>query len=260
MKEIRATFIAECIKLRRSRIFSITIIVFIIVPLMVGLMMFVAKNPDTAAKLGMVGTKATLFGRNDWSGFLELLLQSIATIGYIGFGFVTSWVFGREFSDRTLKDILALPVSRLSIVVSKFSVIFLWCTLLALILYSTGLFIGGALDIPGRSAQLISGFTGKFFMTSFLTFLLCTPVAFLASYGRGIIAPIGFLILTLILAQFIGLVGFGPYFPWAIPGIFTVPAGTEGMELVLSSFVILSLTSIIGFFATVGWWRYADHH
>ncbi len=260
MKDIKATLITECIKLRRSRIFWITIIIFIIIPLMMGLMMFVAKNPEMSAKLGMVGTKATLFGRNDWSGFLGLLIQSLATIGYIGFGFVTSWIFGREFSDRTLNDILALPVSRSSIVLSKFIIIFLWCALLTLILYSVGLLIGRAIDISGWSIQVFFQFTKKFFITSLLTFLLCTPVAFFASYGKGIIAPIGFLILTLVMAQFIGLVGLGPYFPWAIPGVFTAPAGTEGMQLVFSSYIILVFTSVFGFVGTITWWRYADHH
>jgi len=225
-----------------------------------GLMMFVAKNPEMAAKLGMVGTKATLFGRNDWSGFLGLLIQSMASIGYIGFGFVTSWIFGREFSDRTLKDILALPVSRSSIVISKFILIFFWCALLAFILYSVGLMIGMVIDISDWSTQVFSQFTKKFFMTSFLTFLLCTPVAFFASYGRGILAPIGFLILTLVLAQFIGLVGLGPYFPWAIPGVYTAPAGTEGMQLVFISYIILVFTSVFGFVGTIAWWSYADHH
>jgi ABC-2 type transport system permease protein len=227
---------------------------------MMGLMMFVARNPEMAAKLGMVGTKATLFGTNDWEGFTGLLIQSMATIGYIGFGFVTSWVFGREFSERTMKDILALPVSRSSIVTSKFILIIIWCVLLTVILYGTGLLIGNFIDIDGWSKDVISGFTVNYFTTSFLTMLLCTPVAFFACYGRGIIAPIGFMIITLIMAQFIALVGLGPYFPWAIPGVFTVPAGTIGMELSLISYIILFVTSLVGFSGTVAWWRLADQH
>jgi ABC-2 type transport system permease protein len=129
-----------------------------------------------------------------------------------------------------------------------------------LILYSVGLLIGRAIDITGWSAEVFSQFTEKFFKTSFLTFLLCTPVAFFASYGRGIIVPIGFLILSLVMAQFIALVGLGPYFPWAIPGVYTAPAGTEGMQLFLISYIILALTCVFGFIGTIAWWRFADHH
>jgi ABC-2 type transport system permease protein len=120
--------------------------------------------------------------------------------------------------------------------------------------------IGWFIDISGWSADVFSQFTEKFFKTSFLTLLLCTPVAFFASYGRGIIAPIGFLILSLVMAQFIGLVGLGPYFPWAIPGVYTAPVGNEGMQLKFISYIILILTCASGFFGTIAWWRYADHY
>jgi ABC-2 type transport system permease protein len=260
MKSISAAFITECIKLRRSGIFWITVIIFIVVPLMIGLMMFVAKNPEISAKLGLVGTKANLFGQTNWAGFSGLIVQTMASIGYIGFGFVTSWVFGREYSERTIKDILSLPVSRSAIVAAKFFVIIIWSALLAFILFSVSIIIGQFVGISGLSSKLFTHFATKFFVTSFLTMLLCTPVAFFASYGRGIIVPIGFLIITLIMAQFLGLVGLGPYFPWSIPGVFTAPAGTAGMNLLPVSYIILVLTSITGFIGTISWWRLADQH
>ena len=130
MKSLRAALFAEILKLRRSGIFWITVIMFIVIPLMMGLMMFVAKNPDIAKKLGLIGTKSAIFAGTGWVAFFNLLIQSIATVGLIGFGFVTSWLFGREYTDRTLKDIAALPISRSSIVIAKFIVVFLWCSLL----------------------------------------------------------------------------------------------------------------------------------
>ena len=60
------------------------------------------------------------FRNADWQTYLGLLNQITAGAGLLGFALVTSWVFGREYSDRTVKDLLALPVSRSSIVVSKF--------------------------------------------------------------------------------------------------------------------------------------------
>jgi len=258
MNSLYTAFITECMKLRRSRIFWITVVIFCIVPLMMGLMMFVAQHPDMAAKLGMVGTKAELFGRNDWAGYVGLLIQMMASVGYIGFGFVTSWVFGREYSDRTMKDILALPISRTSIVVAKFLVVIIWCALLSIILFAVGHIIGQFLTISGWSMHVLSTSATQFFTTAFLTLFLCTPVAFFASYGRGLIAALGFVILSLVMAQFIGLVGLGPYFPWAIPGVYTAPAGTEGMQLVFSSYIILVVTIVLGFVGTIAWWRFAD--
>jgi ABC-2 type transport system permease protein len=247
-------------KLRRSGIFWITIVLFAFVPVMLGLMVFIARNPGIAAKLGIVGTKANMFGQSNWEGFFNLLIQTIATLGMIGFGFVTSWVFGREYTDRTLKDILALPVRRSSFVVSKFIVVLMWCGLLTAILYVTGLAAGKVINVSGWSERVFSHDTGRFFMTALLTVILCPPVAFFAGYGRGIIAPLGFVIITLVLAQFVAMAGLGSWFPWAIPGVFTVPVGTPGMQLSAASYLILVLTGITGFFATVAWWRFADQH
>ena len=159
-----------------------------------------------------------------------------------------------------MKDILALPVRRSSIVFAKIIIVFIWCILLALVLYSVGIISGLIMHLPGWTADNFWHFSNRFFMTSLLTLLLCSPVSYLAGYSRGIIAPLGFVILTMIMAQFIGLIGLGPYFPWAIPGLFSVAKDTQGMQLHITSYVILALTFATGYWATLHWWLHADHH
>jgi len=260
MKHILETIMTECLKLRRSRILLFSILFFMFIPLMMGLLFFVQKHPEITAKLGIIGTKANMlrFGNADWLAYFGFLTQGIAAIGLIGFGFVTSWVFGREYSDRTVKDILALPVSRSLIVISKFLVVTFWCILLIVIYFASALIFGQLIGLPGWSGEIIGQSTYTYTVTSLLTLLLCTPVAFFASFGRGYLLPMSFVIITLLMANFTGLLGLGPYFPWAIPGIFSVPAGTEGMQLSVVSYIILALTSIVGFAGTIAWWRYAD--
>lgn len=260
MKQLKATFICEIIKLKRSMIFWITLGLFIFIPLMMGLLMYVAQHPETASKLGLIGTKASLFGENDWEGYLTVINQIIATVGLIGFGFVIAWVFGREYIERTIIDILALPVSRTSIVIAKFLITSIWSVLLSILLFTVSIIIGFLIDIPGFSEHLLIQNSKIFFFTSFLTILLCTPIAFIACLGRGILAPTAFVISMLIIAQFTALLGIGPYFPWAIPGVNTVPPETQGMDLVSASYIIVILTSLSGFFGTVAWWRFADQH
>lgn len=258
MKNIRIAFIAECIKMRRSKIFWVTIGLFIFIPTMMGLLMLVAQHPEIAKKLGIVGTKAELFGENNWYGFLMMMNQLVATVGLIGFGFVTAWVFGREYIERTVTNILVLPVSREAIVIAKLVVVIAWCLMLVLVLLGAGLLMGKAINIPDWSVQVFSAFVRKYVLISVLTILLNTIVAFFASYGKGIILPLAFVIFILIMSQFVALVGWGPYFPWAIPGVLSVPEGTEGMKIFFGSYLIVLITSLAGFFATIFWWRYAD--
>ncbi len=260
MKSMLATLWVESLKIRKSRIFPATFVFFMFVSSMMGLMMFVQKYPEISARLGMIGDKASLlrFGEPGWQNYFRLLIEGMAGVGLVGIGFITSWVFGREFSDHTLKDILALPVSRVYIVISKLILIVIWFTLLSVTYLVFGFFAGILIDLPGLNAEIILKNTSTYFVTSLLSILLCTPVSFFASYSRGYIFPIGFVILTLILANFSGLVGLGPYFPWAIPGLYGTPAGSETMILNGASYLILVLTSLAGLFATIAFWLYAD--
>ena len=179
-------------------------------------------------------------------------------IGIIGFGFITSWVFGREYMDHTLQDLLALPASRTLIVVSKFAIVILWSIFLCLVLFFAGLVIGYIINIPGWSEQVFHENLYRFFIISVLTVSLISPVGFIASFGKGIVAPIAFVIVMLILAQFVALVGWGPYFPWSIPGVHSVADGTKGMQLVSASYIIIIITFIVGFIGTITWWLRAD--
>jgi ABC-type transport system involved in multi-copper enzyme maturation permease subunit len=260
MKSILAALWVESLKIRRSGIFPATILFFMFVSLMMGLMMFVQKYPEISGKLGMIGDKASMlrFGEPNWQNYFRLLIEGMAGVGLVGIGFITSWIFGREFSDHTLKDILALPVSRSYIVISKLVLVVIWFALLSVIYLASGIFAGIVIGLPGLDSEILIKNVSIYLVTSLLSILLCTPVSFFASYSRGYIFPIGFVILTLILANFSGLVGLGPYFPWAIPGLYGTPNGSESMILNGASYLILVLTSLAGLFATLAFWHYAD--
>jgi len=260
MKNLCVTFWVEYLKIRKSKMFWATVLFFMFVSSMMGLIMFVQKYPDISGKLGMIGNKASMlrFGEPNWSNYFKLLIQGIAGVGLVGIGFVASWVFGREFSDHTLKDILALPVSRSSIVLSKFCVVTIWSVILSTVYYASGFVIGLLIDLPGLSAGIVFQNAYTYAVTALLILFLCTPVAFFASCGRGYMLPLGFVILTLILANFSGLIGFGPYFPWAIPGLYGTQAVTEGMQLNIVSYSILIATGLLGLFGTLAFWRFAD--
>lgn len=261
MKNIFSAIWAESLKIRRSKIFWITILVFIFVPMMMGLMMFIAKNPELAYKFGILGAKASVLKiKADWPTYFGFLNLAGVAVGLIGFGFVTSWVFGREYSDRTMKDLLALPVTRSSIVLAKFIVVAIWCTLLSLILLTSGFIAGGIVQLSGWTSEIAFHSTIIFAVASLLTILLCTPVAFFANFSRGYLAPVGFVVLAFGIGQFIGALGLAQYYPWAIPMLYTGASGTESAQLGIISYIVLLLTSILGLIGTFAWWRYADQY
>lgn len=210
--------------------------------------------------MGMLCTKSSIVKGVDWSSYLGLLAEMISALGLLGFGFVASRAFGHEYSDRTVKDLLALPMPRSLVIIAKFLVAAVWSALLALILLAAALAIGWLIGLTGWSDGIACNGVYAYAAAAFLAILLCTPVAFFASYGRGYLPPIGFIVITLVLGQFIVALNVGQYFPWAVPWLYGVAASTGGPAPGAISYAILALTCLIGLAATFAWWRYADQH
>jgi ABC-2 type transport system permease protein len=251
----------ELLKVRKSKMLIITLIGFSGIALLVGFMVFISKNPDLAAHSATVSAKASMF-KAEWPSYFQLLTQIILSLGTIGFGFVSSWIFGREYVDHVVKDILALPINRLTIVSSKFIIILLWSLLLSITLFVFGVLAGFIVNIPHWSTEIGYNYFIIFMKTAFLTTLLCTPVAFIASFSRGYLAPIGYVIFTLIITNLvvIGAPNIAPYTPWAIPALISGLLGSNLPTADINSYIILFSTCILGFVGTAVWWRFADQN
>lgn len=250
----------ELLKARRSQVPAWTAAGFTLAPLMGGLFMFILKDPARARAMGILGTKAQLAtGTADWPTFLGVVAQATAVGGAILFAIVTAWVFGRESADRTLKLLLAVPTPRSMIVTAKFAVVVAWSALLTGWIFVVGLGVGYLVDLPGWSGAMVFGAGRDVALTAALAILLQSPIAFLASAGRGYLAPLGFAILTVFLAQIIVATGWGGWFPWAVPALFSGIAGPRGDLLGVSSYALVVLTFIAGVGATLVWWNRADH-
>lgn len=260
MTSIWAAIRAEGLKVRKSRMLWLSVLAAVFMALMMGVLIVISNNPELAAKMGLLGTKSSALQFADWPAYIIILGEMISALGLIGYGFVISWTFGREYSDRTVKDLLALPFPRSYIVISKFLVVAVWSIMLSLILLIGMLLVGWLTGLPGGSNEVIMNGIVTYWITALLALLVSTPVAFFASYGRGYLPPLGFIIITMLVGQFCVAVGAGAYFPWAIPGVYSVAASAGGQPLGAISYILLVLTSIIGAILTYAWWRYADQH
>src|SRR5690625_4992162 len=120
-----ASLQTELLKIRKSKVVFLTAAAFTIAPLMAGFFIFVLKDPALAKSSGLLGAKAQIVGEANWPSYIELHAQVIAVGGIFVFGFVISWIFGREHTDKTVSDLLALPFSRSVIVLAKFTAAFI---------------------------------------------------------------------------------------------------------------------------------------
>jgi ABC-2 type transport system permease protein len=259
MTNFSAALFSETLKMTRSKVPLFTAIGFCIAPLAGGLFMVILKDPEAAKSLGLITTKAQMLtGTADWPSYFSFLAQAVAAGGMILFSIITIWVFGREFSDHTAKELLALPTSRQSIVTAKFIVIAVWCLLATLLIFGVGLIVGRFVNIPGWTLDLLRSSFVSIVGTAMLTVPMMSFVALLASIGRGYLPPFGWTIFTLFLANISAILGWGDWLPWAIPGMFSGVAGPRAEMMGAHSYVILALASLIGFAATFSWWLNAD--
>lgn len=227
----------ELRKIIRANVFWLVFLVFAFGPIMMGAGIILSSNT----------------GDINWQMYLTELLNNLAALGLIGYTFIAAWVFGREFTDKTIKDLLAKPISRSQIVMSKLLVILAWNVLLSLYMFAIGLAVGDVLGLTGWSADLIWNIFFRFIITSLLFIGVTTPGTFLANVSKGYLAPLGLILVIVIFSSVMASLGFAPYFPWTIPSVFLSTG-----SLNLSSIIILASTRVAGIVGTFAWWRFAE--
>ena len=160
---------------------------------------------------------------------------------------------------RAVKDLLALPTSRSTIVAAKYTVTATWCLALTTQTYLLGLALGAALRLPGWTTAVAVEALARMMVTAVLAVLLVTALGLAASVGRGYLAAIGVMFLTVFLAQVIAVLGYGHLFPWSVPAIYSQIGGSDHPTVGPIGYSLVVAVAATSVTATVVWWHTADH-
>jgi len=225
-------------------------------PMGIAFLIFVSKNPEISKKLGLISAKADLvaFSATDWPTYLGFFGMLLAAGGFILFVLIISWVFGREFDDSTLKDMLAVPVHRSSIVLAKFIIAAAWSAAMSIEISIIGLAMGVIMKLPGYSVNALLQGGALMLFSAALAIIVSQPFALFASVGKGYLLPIGLAVLTMMMTNLVAIAGWGEFFPWAVPGLFA--QAKEALQPI--SYWLVIFTGLGGMVATYAWWKYAD--
>jgi ABC-2 type transport system permease protein len=224
----------ESLKVWRSAVFWVVAAVFTTLPLMIGLL----KEPGVS-----------------WETYYADILDSIASLLVVGFSFTSAWVFGREYTDNTIKDLIVKPIPKSYSVLSKFIVITVWNTWIAIFTFAVITGAGALIGVHGGSISTILRIFGTFMTTALFIMAVSSTSALFANITKGYLAPIGLIFVIIIVSNPVVQLGLGPYFPWTIPVL--LAKGSTDIGFV--STIILALTAIAGFAGTVARWRFAEH-
>jgi ABC-2 type transport system permease protein len=247
----------ELRKATRSRMPLLTALGVLVVAFGLAFFMFIYKYPTFARSISLISAKANLAGgAAAWPYYLDLLGRAIAIGGILLFSLVESWVFGREFADGTLKDLLAVPISRAMLLLAKFIVVVLWSLLLTVMLFLVCFLLGAAIGLSQGTPEVFWNGTATLAVATCLVIVTVFPFAFFASVGRGYLLPMGVTLLVIVLGNVVAVAGWANYFPWAVPALHVELTGRGNLEPV--SYLLVLITGLAGMAGTYLWWRFAD--
>jgi ABC-type transport system involved in multi-copper enzyme maturation permease subunit len=255
-----AALVTEFLKLRRCKVTWATLAVMSIGPLALALFMWILREPTRASKLGLLGAKANLSGLEaTWPAYASAVTLVVGMGGMLVLSFVVAYIFGREYAESTAKNMLALPVARHWIVAAKYVVAAAWWCVLVLAVVAESIVVGVALGLPEFSAGLVASLVTNSLLAAGIAFLLVPVVGWVATLGRGYMAPIAFAFAMLALGNVFGKTGWAEWFPWSIIPLLIGAVGQPVSGLPAGSYVVLAVTCAAGVAATIVQVRWADN-
>jgi ABC-type transport system involved in multi-copper enzyme maturation permease subunit len=251
----------EFAKLRRSKVTWVSLAAWTFMVAVAGFFLWTMMNPGMAASIGLIGQKATFaFGGQfiGWPAFLAFVVQMAGVGGLVLCSIIVTFVFGREYTEGTAKNMLGLPIPRACFVMAKMAVSAIWFFLLTLWVIAESYLVGTVLGLSGLTASLFLGTATRILTLALMALCCSTLAAWVAVETRGYFAPLGFTIGTLILAVVFATTGWGRWLPWSIVHIYSGAAG-PAYGLGWGSCVVLGVTFLVGVALVIRHEVYADN-
>src|SRR5699024_3580181 len=131
--------------------------------------------------------------------FYNVNLYTVLIIGARLYGVVTTYLFNREYVENTIKNILTIPVSRVSCIVSKTLMLIMWIMMLTMIAWLLSLFLGLLMQFDGLDISLLVESVKEFSIGGVLLFILSTPIILVMLVMKNYVPTIIFtVVITLV--------------------------------------------------------------
>ena len=232
----------ELLKLKRSSMFLISILGAIVAPFVVVVATYV-NEPTTPFK----------------ELFYNVNLYTVLIIGVPLYGVVTTYLFNREYTENTLKNILTIPVSRMSFIMSKTLLLFMWIMMLTVIAWGITLVLGLLMQFNGLSSSMLTESIKQFSIGGILLFILSSPIILVTLVMKNYVPTIIFTVVITLINVMGGNSEHRALFPWTAAGDIanhTLPS-TYPPEY---SYIAITATALTGFIAIIVYFKKVDIH
>lgn len=230
MSGVRAAFAVELRKAVASRV-PLTIAAFVVLgtaTLVTSLSLAAdAGNEQVLAQLGPMASG------HGWERTTGMAAQILSAGGAGGLGIALSWLVGREFTDRTVGALFAIPVPRASTALAKVLVHGVFAAVLAVVTPAVLVVVGMAIGNgpPGAASW---GDLARLGALLVLTAAAVVPAGWAATLGRGLLPGIAVTIAIVIVSQVAVVSGAGQWFPFAAPALWAIGMTTATAPLAVT--------------------------
>lgn len=190
---------SEFIKLKHSKIFLLTVLGALTLPFLLYLSL-ISGNAD--------GFESMLLACNQFTGSM---------FNIVLFAIVVSYIFGREYTEHTLKTILTTPLSKTKLLIGKYLMFFIWAFIITTITFTgtvIAAYLGGISDITlsvglnSYKEMLISEILLCLSFSPFVVLSLVMPNMVFSMVAGAIFSIINLFVYTS---------KYAPYIPWCSP-------------------------------------------
>ena len=195
------TFIEmEFLKLKRSKIFLLSLLGAILPPLL----MFIAVTSFDE-------------GQTFEALFTNVNMYMSAMFAVLIFTIIISYLFGREYNEHTLKTMLTIPVSRTKFLISKYVMFLVWIVILTIVTSISTVAFGFVAGLEGFSIGLAANSFAQLLYANVLLFLTFSPFVFVSLFITNMVpAMVGGAGLALVNLMVYGQ-NWAPFVPWVCP-------------------------------------------
>lgn len=240
----------ELLKLKRSRMLLISCLGACVTPVMMVLdgIKIHYSHPDNDITLAALYDSCSIY--------------TMMLFGLIVYALIAAYLFSREHTERTLKTILPVPVSKLSFIISKFLILFLWIIVLTVVTWASMFILsvscGRFFDLKGVSSEAAFSNLGKMLFGGVLMFLTISPFAFLAIWTKGMAVPIIASAVIMMGNAALSNEALGAYYPWTASLLLVNgKLADTGCPYWIAA-VLIALVSVLGFAAAIIYFQKED--
>lgn len=236
------TFIKmEFLKLKRSKIFLLSLIGAILPPLL----MFIAVTSfDEGQSFEML--------------FANMNMYMSLMFAVLIFAIIISYLFGREYNEHTLKTMLTIPISRGKFLLSKYLMFLVWIVILTIVTSLSTLIFGFAANLEGFSIKIVVDSFAELLYANVLLFLTFSPFVFVSLLITNMVpAMIGGAGLALVNLMVYGQ-NWAPFVPWVCPYLIASGEISQYTANISLSYVIILATFAIGLVISYVYFKKTD--